>query len=97
MYSLEWPRVYGNPKSTACFKLTPEDFHVNEFFADGFSGEGEHIILRIEKKGVTTEEVVKSLSRLINLPAKLISYAGLKNRQALTTQWFQYSCPRKGD
>lgn len=93
MYSLDWPRVYGTPKSTARFKLTPEDFQVNEFFEGEFSGEGEHIVLKIEKRGLTTEEVVKSLSRLVNKSIKLISYAGLKDRQALTTQWLSIHAP----
>ena len=93
MYSLDWPRVYGKPESTASFKLVPEDFQVNEYFAGEFSGEGEHIVLKIEKRGLTTEEVVKSLARLVNKPVKLISYAGLKDRQALTTQWLSIHAP----
>lgn len=93
MYCLDWPRVYGAPASTAQFKLLPEDFQVNEFFAAPFSGEGEHLVIRIEKRGLNTEEVIKSLARLINKPAKLISYAGLKDRQALTTQWLSIHVP----
>ncbi len=93
MYSLDWPRVYGKPESTANFKLVPEDFQVNEYFDGQFSGEGEHIVLKIEKRGLTTEEVVKSLARLVNKPVKLISYAGLKDRQALTTQWLSIHAP----
>ena len=93
MYSLDWPHVYGKPKATARFKLTPEDFQVNELFSGTFSGEGEHIVLKIEKRGLTTEEVIKSLARLINKPVKLISYAGLKDRQALCTQWLSIHAP----
>lgn len=93
MYSLDWPRVYGMPKSTASFKLTPDDFEVHEYCTETFSGSGEHIILKIEKRGITTEELVKSLARLINKPAKMISYAGLKDRQALTTQWLSVHAP----
>lgn len=93
MYSLDWPRVYGIPNSTASFKLAPEDFQVDEYFAGEFSGQGEHILLNIEKRGLTTEELVKSLARLINKPTKLISYAGLKDRQALTTQWISVHAP----
>lgn len=93
MYSLDWPHLCGRPKSTATFKLTPEDFQVNEFFEGEFSGEGEHIVLKIEKRGLTTEEVVKSLARLINKPVRLISYAGLKDRQALSTQWLSVHAP----
>lgn len=93
MYSLNWPYIKEAPSTTAQFKLSPDDFHVNELFEGTFSGEGEHILLKIEKKGVTTEEVVKSLSRLINKSPKLISYAGLKDRQALTTQWISIHAP----
>ncbi|CZG24844.1 TPA: tRNA pseudouridine(13) synthase TruD [Legionella pneumophila] len=93
MYSLNWPRAYGMPNSTATFKLCPEDFQVNELFEGQFSGEGEHIVLKIEKKGLTTEQVVKSLAGLINKPIKLISYAGLKDKQALTTQWLSIHAP----
>ncbi|HAU1235473.1 TPA: tRNA pseudouridine(13) synthase TruD [Legionella pneumophila] len=93
MYSLDWPRAYGMPNSTAPFKSLPEDFQVNELFEGQFSGEGEHIVLKIEKRGLTTEEVVKSLARLINKPVKLISHAGLKDKQALTTQWLSVHAP----
>lgn len=93
MYSLDWPRAYGIPNSTATFKSLPEDFQVNELFEGQFSGEGEHIVLKIEKRGLTTEEVVKSLARLINKPVKLISHAGLKDKQALTTQWLSVHAP----
>lgn len=93
MYSLDWPRAHGTPKSTALFKQTPEDFQVDEYFDSQFSGEGEHIILNIEKKGLNTEEVIKTLARLINKPIKLISYAGLKDRHALTTQWISIHAP----
>lgn len=93
MYSLDWPYVCSTPDSVAQFKLTPEDFHVNEFFSAPFSAEGEHLLVRIEKRGMTTEEVVKSVARFINKPAKLISYAGLKDRQALATQWLSIHLP----
>ena len=93
MYSLDWPYVYDVPKSCARFKLLPEDFHVDELINGDFSGQGEHILLKIEKRGLTTEDVVKSLARQINKPARLISYAGLKDRQALSTQWLSIHAP----
>lgn len=93
MYSLDWPYAYGTPKSNARFKVDPDDFVVNEFFSEPFSGEGEHILLKIEKRGLNTEDVIRSLSRLINKPSKLISYAGLKDKQAVTTQWLSVHAP----
>jgi len=93
MYSLNFPYAHGVPQSTAQFKSTPEDFQVHEFFNESFSGEGEHILLKIEKRGFNTEEVIRSLARLINKSPKLISYAGLKDKQALTTQWLSVHAP----
>ena len=93
MFSLNFPYAHGAPNSNAVFKSTPEDFQVNEFFNETFSGEGEHILLKIEKRGVNTEDVVRSLARLINKSPKLISYAGLKDKQALTTQWLSVHAP----
>jgi len=93
MYSLNWPRAHGLPQSTARFKCFPEDFQVNEFFAAPFSGQGEHVVVKIEKRGLTTEEVVKSLARLLAKPVNMISYAGLKDRLALTTQWLSIHAP----
>lgn len=58
MYSLDWPRAYGMPNSTATFKSLPEDFQVNELFEGQFSGEGEHIVLKIEKRGLTDRKSV---------------------------------------
>lgn len=57
------------------------------------SGEGEHQFFRIEKRGLNTEELVKRLAVCIGKPVKSISYAGLKDRQALTTQWLSVHCP----
>lgn len=93
MYSLDWSYAYGAPLSTALFKSSPEDFQVDELFEGQFSGEGEHILLKIAKRGLTTEEVVKSMARMINKSPKLISYAGLKDRQALATQWLSVHAP----
>lgn len=93
MYSLDWPRAYNIPQSTADFKCIPEDFQVHEFFDTPFSGQGEHILLRIEKNARTTEEVVKSLASLIQKPIKFISYAGLKDRQSMATQWLSVHAP----
>lgn len=93
MYSLDWPYVTQKPQSTAQFKTVPDDFHVTEIINEEFSHSGEHLFLKIEKKGVNTEDVIKALSKQINKPTKLISYAGLKDRQAHATQWISVHVP----
>lgn len=92
-FSLDWAYINSIPTSTAVFKQNPEDFQVTEFFDTQFSGQGEHILLKVEKKGLTTEELVQCISKAIHKSIKLISYAGLKDRQALTTQWISVHAP----
>ncbi|OCH98076.1 hypothetical protein A8135_13015 [Legionella jamestowniensis] len=85
--------AYGEPVSTGKIKCFPEDFKVNEILGFELTGEGEHLYLQIEKKGLNTEELVRSLARMLSKSEKAISYAGLKDKEAVTTQWFSAHCP----
>ena len=85
--------AYDKPEATARFKASPDDFRVDEILGFELTGVGEHQFLRIEKRGLNTEELVKSVSKAVKKPIKNISYAGLKDRQALTTQWLSVHCP----
>jgi len=85
--------AYGQPEAHGQLKNSPEDFIVEEQLGFSLTGEGEHLFLFIEKRGLNTEEVIKSLARLLQRPAKTISYAGLKDRQATTRQWISIHCP----
>ncbi|WP_215201461.1 tRNA pseudouridine(13) synthase TruD, partial [Escherichia coli] len=49
--------------------------------------EGEHLWLWVEKRGLNTEEAARRLGRAAGVQQKNVSYAGLKDRQALTRQW----------
>lgn len=70
-----------------------KDFQVHEVAAYAPSGEGEHLYLLIEKEGLTTREVFVYLRDRMAIPEKDIGVAGLKDKHALTRQWF--SIPRK--
>lgn len=74
-------------------KQSPADFVVRETLSFPFSGEGEHAYLRIEKTGQNTAWVCRILARHFGLKERDIGYAGLKDRHAVTTQWF--SLPEK--
>lgn len=94
MYDLNaWAFANGAPECSAELKRSPEDFKVNELLGYELTNEGEHEYLLIEKTGINTEEVIKEIARLTELPEKLISYAGLKDRHAITTQWVSLHCP----
>ncbi len=66
----------------------PEHFIVEEIPAYELSGEGEHVFLWVEKKEITTTEVAKRIARMADMRARDIGYAGMKDRNAITRQWF---------
>lgn len=86
------PFAWGPPCGSAVLKALPEHFRVTEVLDIALSGEGEHLWLLIEKRNLNTEEVAKSLARLAGLKIRDVSYAGLKDRKAVTRQWFSCNC-----
>lgn len=91
------PKAYGQACGRAVLKATAEDFQVDEVLDIPLAGEGEHLWLWVEKRGLNTEEAARRIARAAGVQLKLISYAGLKDRQALTRQWFSLHLPGKGD
>jgi tRNA pseudouridine13 synthase len=90
-------RAHGEPCGQAALKETAEDFQVDEVLDVPLSGSGEHLWLWVEKRGLNTEEAARRLARAAGLPLRAVSYAGLKDRQALTRQWFSLHLPGKAD
>ena len=91
------PRASGEPLGTAVLKAVAEDFQVDEVLDIPLSGQGEHLWLWVEKRDLNTEEAARRLARAAGVPVRSISYAGLKDRQALTRQWFSLHLPGKAD
>lgn len=91
----DWPRAWGEPVASARLRITNADFQVEELFPLEASGDGEFDWLWVEKSGDSTEYVAKCLARLAGLPARAVTYAGLKDRHALTRQWFCLHRPGK--
>lgn len=83
----------GMPACSAVFKLTPEDFQVSEDLGFELTGEGEHCCVQVCKRGLTTQDVVRHLSRHASVREQDVGYAGLKDRQGLCTQWFSVYMP----
>lgn len=69
------------------FKATPEDFVVEELPAYEPNGEGEHLFLWIEKRGLSTPEAARLITRHLGLQEREASWAGLKDKQAVTRQY----------
>lgn len=91
------PRAHGEACGTAVLKAVAEDFQVDEVLDIPLSGQGEHLWLWVEKRGLNTEEAARRLARAAGVSQRHISYAGLKDRQALTRQWFSLHLPGKAD
>lgn len=70
----------------AHFAQNAKDFVVEEIPLYPFSGSGEHLALKIRKKGLSTWELVQILSERVGVKARDIGYAGLKDKQAMTVQ-----------
>ncbi len=60
-------------------------------------GEGEHLWLWVEKRACTTDWVVRHLARLTGVTRRDVGFAGQKDRQALTRQWFSIYLPTGGE
>ena len=93
-----WPRVDGGGTSllpSAIYKHEPEDFQVTELSDIDFSDTGEHLYGYVEKTNLTTREVAQRLAALADVAVADVGYAGMKDKRALTRQWF--SVPTKRD
>lgn len=88
----DWSRAHGEPPVCATIRQTPEDFRVTEILGFELSGDGEHDYLYVEKIGTNTEWLSRQLADFAGVPAKDVGYSGLKDRHAITRQWF--SVPR---
>jgi len=80
--------AYGEPRACAVVKSRPEDFRVDEELKFSPDGSGGHALLRVEKRNANTEWVARLLARHAGVRPVDVGYAGLKDRAAVTTQWF---------
>lgn len=91
------PCAWGEALGSAVLKATAEDFQVDEVLDIPLSGDGEHLWLWVEKRGLNTEEAARRIAKAAGVALRSVSYAGLKDRQALTRQWFSIQLPGKAD
>lgn len=74
-------------------RQSPEDFQVDEIINIPMDGEGEHQWLKIQKREANTDWVAGQLARIAGIQKRDVGYAGLKDRNAVTTQWFSLHVP----
>jgi tRNA pseudouridine13 synthase len=82
------PRAHGGPVGRGRLRERMEDFVVDEDLGFAPDGEGEHRLLRVRKTDANTEWVARQIAAFAGVPQQAVSWAGLKDRHAVTTQWF---------
>jgi tRNA pseudouridine13 synthase len=68
-------------------KQIPEDFVVEEIPLYEFKDSGEYTYFLLEKKNYNTEKAVQKLSKIFKISRKKFSYAGNKDKIAVTKQY----------
>lgn len=81
-------RAYLAPQINGVIRFADVDFYVEEVLPFEPAGEGEHVFLYVEKTGENTQWLVSKLAALANVKPGDVGYAGMKDRHAVTRQWF---------
>ncbi|MBU2894317.1 tRNA pseudouridine(13) synthase TruD [Colwellia sp. D2M02] len=87
--------LHGKPQSSGLLRSEMSDFKVFEKLPFAPIGEGEHLFIKIRKTGANTVFVARELAKYFAVKEGLVSYAGLKDRFAITEQWFGVHVPGK--
>ena len=84
--NLAW--AHGRPDTVAVIRREPDDFQVEEIPLFEPAGTGSHAWLRIRKRSANTQWVAQRLVEFISGRSADVGYAGMKDRHAVTIQWF---------
>ncbi len=82
------PRAFAELSVDGVYRRCLEDFCVDELTAVEPTGAGEHLLLRVEKRGLNSAAVADDLARMFRVAPLDVSFAGMKDRHAVTRQWF---------
>ncbi|TVZ39805.1 tRNA pseudouridine13 synthase [Alteromonadaceae bacterium 2753L.S.0a.02] len=96
-FDLNFNFAYGAPSFHAKFRSEVDDFVVDEDLPAPLSGSGEHLCLKILKRGENTGWVAEQLAKLFGIRPVDVGFCGLKDRHAKTTQWFSLHLPKPSD
>ncbi|MDP7030360.1 MAG: tRNA pseudouridine(13) synthase TruD [Phycisphaerales bacterium] len=77
----------NGPLADAVIRARPEDFLVEEVTAFEPTGQGEHLALLVQKRGLDHASMVRHLARAFRVPPGRVGWAGMKDKEAVTQQW----------
>jgi tRNA pseudouridine13 synthase len=81
-------RALGQPEAMGTIKADPADFAVEEILGFEPDGQGCHTLLQVRGTGVNSQWVARRIARTAGVAARDVGFCGLKDREAVTTQWF---------
>lgn len=70
-----------------------DDFVVDEELPYAPSGVGDHVFVRIEKRGMTSPAAARALAHALDVRDRDLGIAGMKDRRAVTRQWMSLPPP----
>lgn len=86
-------RAWGGPLCRGVIRAAPEDFRVIEELGHAPTGDGEHWWVLIEKRERNTVDVANALAKIAGVPSRRVGFGGLKDRNAVTRQYFSIHLP----
>ncbi len=89
----EWHYAFGEPTVRGVLRSSADDFVVDEELGYGPDGDGEHLLLHVRKRDTNTEWLARTLAQYAGVKPVDVGFAGLKDRYAVTTQWFSLHLP----
>ena len=94
-FTLHFNYLHGKPSTKALLRSNMSDFKVYEILPYQPCGDGEHVYIHIRKTGANTNYVARELAKYFKVRESVVTYAGLKDRYAVTEQWFSVHLPGK--
>ncbi|MBI4416587.1 MAG: tRNA pseudouridine(13) synthase TruD, partial [Euryarchaeota archaeon] len=77
-------------------KVEPEDFVVEEIGSPPRKVEGgRYTVAVVRSRNWETNRLVREMARRLAVSRKRISFAGTKDKRAVTTQWFCFELPEE--
>ena len=86
-------QLQGLARPAALIKVLPEDWRVTEELERSFADSGEHYYLYVRKRCLSTIPVANRLAKAFDVPAMDVGFAGMKDKHAVTEQWFSVRQP----
>ncbi|MGB5260015.1 MAG: tRNA pseudouridine(13) synthase TruD [Gammaproteobacteria bacterium] len=89
--------AHGKPPACGQIRQVAEDFRVTEIPLIEPAGAGEHVWVQVQKRNANTPVIAERLASVAGVHPRKVSFAGMKDRHAVTEQWFSVHLPGRDD